>query len=123
MEAGCYSESTVGAPQGGVISLLLSNIYLNYLDSYWARRFTHLGELVRNADDFVILCKKKAQVEEALQAVRWIMQKLELTMHNEKTRLEKKVLIFLVSIIDSKGAEIKVGNGIGHCIRHRQLSL
>ena len=87
MEGGQYSESTVGAPQGGVISPLLSNIYLNYFDVLWNKRFGHLGELVRYADDFVILCKRKAQAEEALKAVKWIMDKLELTLHSEKTKL------------------------------------
>jgi len=87
LENGWYSESILGAPQGGVISPLLSNIYLNYFDVYWNKRFGHLGELVRYADDFVILCKRKAQAEEALKAVKWIMDKLELTLHSEKTRL------------------------------------
>ena len=87
LESGQYSKSTVGAPQGGVISPLLSNIYLNYFDVYWNRHFGHLGELVRYADDFVILSKRKAQAEEALRAVEWIMKKLELTLHPEKTRL------------------------------------
>jgi hypothetical protein len=87
LENGQYSESTLGAPQGGVISPLLSNIYLNYFDICWNKRFGHLGELVRYADDFVILCKRKAQAEEALKAVKGIMDKLELTLHGEKTRL------------------------------------
>ena len=87
LEAGQYSESTIGAPQGGVISPLLSNIYLNYFDVFWNKRVIHLGELVRYADDFVILCKRKAQTEEALKAVKWIMDKLELTLHSEKTKL------------------------------------
>jgi len=87
LESGQYSKSTVGAPQGGVISPLLSNIYLNYFDIYWNKHFGHLGELVRYADDFVILCKRKAQAEEALRAVKWIMDKLELTLHSDKTRL------------------------------------
>jgi len=87
LEAGQYSESTLGAPQGGVISPLLSNIYLNYFDVFWNKRFRHVGELVRYADDFVILCKRKAQAEEALKAVKWIMDKLELTLHSEKTKL------------------------------------
>jgi RNA-directed DNA polymerase len=87
LEAGQYSESTLGAPQGGVISPLLYNIYLNYFDVSWNKRFGHLGELVRYADDFVILCKRKAQAEEAVKAVEWIMNKLELTLHSEKTRL------------------------------------
>lgn len=47
LENGQYSENTLGAPQGGVISPLLSNIYLNYFD----KGFGHLGELVRYADD------------------------------------------------------------------------
>ncbi|WP_034847168.1 group II intron reverse transcriptase/maturase [Ruminiclostridium josui] len=87
LENGRYSESTLGAPQGGVISPLLSNIYLNYFDVYWNKAFGHLGELVRYADDFVILCKRLSHAEEALRAVKWIMGKLELTLHSEKTRL------------------------------------
>lgn len=87
MDGGQYSESTVGAPQGGVISPLLSNIYLNYFDIFWNKGCGHLGELVRYADDFVILCKRKAQAEEALKTVKWIMDKLELTLHSDKTRL------------------------------------
>jgi RNA-directed DNA polymerase len=87
LENGQYSESTLGAPQGGVISPLLSNIYLNYFDVCWSKRFGHLGELVRYADDFVILCKRLSQAEEALCAVKGIMKKLELTLHSEKTRL------------------------------------
>lgn len=87
LEDGQYSVSTLGAPQGGVISPLLSNIYLNYFDTYWTKVFGHLGELVRYADDFVILCRRKTQAEEALRAVKWIMDKLELTLHSEKTRL------------------------------------
>jgi RNA-directed DNA polymerase len=62
-----YSESTLGAPQGGVISPLLSNIYLNYFDVYWNKAFGHLGELVRYADDFVILCKRLSHAEEAFR--------------------------------------------------------
>ena len=54
LENGWYSESILGAPQGGVISPLLSNIYLNYFDVYWNKAFGHLGELVRYADDSVI---------------------------------------------------------------------
>lgn len=87
MESGIYSDSTKGAPQGGVISPLLSNIYLNYFDMYWKKMFEHLGVLVRYADDFVILCRRKPQAEEALKAVKWIMNKLELTLHSEKIRL------------------------------------
>ena len=61
LEAGQYSESKLGAPQGGVISPLLSNIYLNYFDVYWNKRFGHLGELVRYADD----CAPRRRVQVA----------------------------------------------------------
>ena len=54
MEAGSVHDSDLGSPQGGVISPLLANIYLNHLDRTWKRRFAHLGQLVRYADDFEI---------------------------------------------------------------------
>lgn len=87
VDEGAYNQSTIGAPQGGVISPLLSNIYLHYFDTYWQKGFGQLGELVRYADDFVILCKTKAQVDKALESVKWIMKKLELTLHSDKTRV------------------------------------
>ena len=76
-----------GTPQGGVISPLLANIYLHVLDSYWHRECTHLGRLVRYADDFVVICISKAEAEKALAAIRIILGKLKLKLHPEKTRL------------------------------------
>lgn len=76
-----------GTPQGGVISPLLANIYLHVLDSYWHRHCTHLGRLVRYADDFVVVCTGKVQAEMALTAIRSILVKLKLRLHPEKTRL------------------------------------
>jgi retron-type reverse transcriptase len=46
-----------GTPQGGVISPLLANVYLNALDRAWQERHRGLGVLVRYADDLVILCR------------------------------------------------------------------
>jgi group II intron reverse transcriptase/maturase len=51
MEDGREEKPTAGTPQGGVISPLLSNIYLNVLDATWRKRCAHLGVLVRYADD------------------------------------------------------------------------
>ena len=87
MEEGKVRYATTGTPQGGVISPLLSNVYLDYLDSVWERQCRHLGRLVRYADDFVVLCRKKSQAVEALRRVRIILERLKLTLHPEKTRL------------------------------------
>src|SRR5881396_270896 len=67
MEDGAVRTATAGTPQGGVISPLLANIYLNELDRTWTTTHSHLGQLVRYADDFVILCRTQAQAEAALE--------------------------------------------------------
>ena len=87
MVDGKYEESEKGSPQGGVISPLLANIYLDYLDSAWEKHGQTLGKLVRFADDFVIISKNKKEAEQALKLVRAVMQRLELTLHPEKTKL------------------------------------
>jgi group II intron reverse transcriptase/maturase len=87
MEEGTVRTSTAGTPQGGVISPLLANVYLDDLDRIWTTTCTHLGQLVRYADDFVILCRTRAQAEQALSKVRDIMGLLRLQLHPTKTRL------------------------------------
>jgi RNA-directed DNA polymerase len=79
-----WSPTEVGTPQGGVISPLLANVYLDALD--WK---LHLGgwELVRYADDFVILCRTRAQAEEVLGVVRHWCEQAGLHLHPQKTRL------------------------------------
>jgi group II intron reverse transcriptase/maturase len=86
MEAGTWRATTEGTPQGGVISPLLSNIYLHVLDRVWEDRCAHLGTLVRYADDFVVMCDTKAAVEEAHQRVSLVLTRLGLELHPEKTR-------------------------------------
>jgi group II intron reverse transcriptase/maturase len=86
MENGHETTMLSGTPQGGVISPLLSNIYLSYLDNVWQRRCAHLGELVRYADDFVVLCRTAKDCEEAERRVRIILGRLKLELHPEKTR-------------------------------------
>ncbi len=67
-------EPEAGAPQGAVFSPLLSNIYLNPLDHQMAAQGF---EMVRYADDFVILCKSQAEAEQALAIVRqWCERKV-----------------------------------------------
>jgi len=87
MEEGVVSGSLVGTPQGGVISPLLSNIYLHYLDVLWTRRCVSLGTLVRYADDFVVICRSRRACEEAEGRVRGILGRLGLRLHPEKTRM------------------------------------
>lgn len=87
MYEGEFEESEIGSPQGGVISPLLSNIYLNYLDTKWELHCQHLGKLVRFADDFVIISRTKKEAQHALKAVQSIMERLELKLHPEKTKL------------------------------------
>jgi group II intron reverse transcriptase/maturase len=87
MEEGHRENTVVGTPQGGVISPLLSNIYLHVLDRIWQQRCAEVGVLVRYADDFVVLCRTEAQAREALRRVGLILHHLRLEAHPEKTRL------------------------------------
>src|SRR5215470_3229716 len=85
-EGGTFAETT-GVPQGGPISPLMSNIYGHALDALWAKEASHLGTLVRYADDGVILCRTEADAQAAL---RWLQQAaaaLKLALHPEKTRI------------------------------------
>ena len=86
MEEGQWTATLAGTPQGGVISPLLSNIYLHVLDRVWEDRCAHLGTLVRYADDFVVMCDTTAAVEEAHRRVSTVLTRLGLELHPEKTR-------------------------------------
>ena len=96
MEEGRLSETVSGTPQGGIISPLLSNIYLHFLDAVWERRCAHLGgTLVRYADDFVVMSETAKDCEEAERRVRLILDRLKLRLHPEETRR--------VELTDGKG--------------------
>ena len=82
---GVRSETVTGTPQGGVISPLLANIYLHAFDRAWAESGT--GELVRDADDFVVLCTTRSQAEEAQRRAAAILGELGLSLHPDKTRV------------------------------------
>lgn len=77
-------EPWMGAPQGAVVSPLLSNIYLNPLDHLMAREGMRM---VRYADDFVVLCRSREEAERALTLVRDWTASAGLTLHPTKTRL------------------------------------
>ncbi len=65
MEGGAVHQTVAGTPQGGVISPLLSNIYLHVLDRLWMRHSAPLGRLVRYADDLVVMCRTGKDCEQA----------------------------------------------------------
>ncbi|WP_437313606.1 group II intron reverse transcriptase/maturase [Sorangium sp. So ce385] len=86
MEEGREVATLSGTPQGGVISPLLSNIFLHVLDAAWERHGAHLGTLVRYADDFVIVCSTRLACEQAEKRVREVLARLGLELHPDKTR-------------------------------------
>jgi RNA-directed DNA polymerase len=90
LQAGVMTEqglerTVAGTPQGGVISPLLSGIYLHVLDGELSAR--GVGELVRYADDGVVLCRSAAQARAALDAVGEILGGLGLRLHPGKTKV------------------------------------
>lgn len=86
MEEGQFRATTLGTPQGGVISPLLANIALNGLD--W--RLHNAGfRHVRYADDFVVLCQHESQVKEAHELVQQHLAQIGLTLSAEKTKVTR----------------------------------
>lgn len=84
-ENGAFSETVTGTPQGGVISPLLSNVYLHELDKAFAN--TQSEVLVRYADDAVVMCKTEQQAHEVMAKLQAIAQNLGLTLHPDKTKV------------------------------------
>lgn len=82
-------KETTGTPQGGVISPLLANLYLHWLDRHWERKALgkrpHDAHIVRYADDFVILCSRAP--ERYLDEARKVLDRLGLTLNAQKTRI------------------------------------
>ena len=106
MEDGVVQSATLGTPQGGVLSPLLANIALNFLD--W-----HLDELgyrfVRYADDFVVLCRTERRAKEAREAVERLLESLGLSLSAEKTRVTtfRKGFAFLGFDLTSHSAKMR----------------
>jgi len=78
-----------GSPQGSPISPLLSNIYLNVLDTVWTKHMTKRSgwnaQMIRYADDLVILSEKP--VERVMERLRKILDRLDLPINEEKSRI------------------------------------
>jgi len=87
MVEGRREATLLGTPQGGVISPLLSNIYLHELDAEWRSRYSHLGVLVRYADDFVVMSRTESASRESFEVIGGIFSRLKLSFHPGKTRM------------------------------------
>jgi RNA-directed DNA polymerase len=85
MSEGEFRRSVAGTPQGGVISPLLSNIYLQALDQAFADGMH--GRLVRYADDFVVICRSEAEARAAQRLAGEVLAGLGLELHPEKTKV------------------------------------
>ncbi|MFZ6747112.1 group II intron reverse transcriptase/maturase [Undibacterium sp. JH2W] len=87
MPDGRLQERAKGTPQGGVISPLLSNLFLHYAFDMWMVRSARNIQFERYADDIVCHCATRAQAERFLQALNRRMQACGLLLHPEKTKL------------------------------------
>lgn len=92
LEAGVLEDGEVvcsdqGVPQGGVISPLLANVVLNEVDRFWEGHCRHLGQLIRYADDFVVVCRRESDTRKVLERIGEVLAQLGLTLHPVKTRV------------------------------------
>ena len=106
MEEGVFKPTTVGTPQGGVISPLLANIVLNHLD--W-QLHQHGFRFVRYADDFVVLCQDRPKAEEALALVTKTLEALGLELSPDKTHITTftKGYAFLGFVLSSRSRRMR----------------
>lgn len=87
LEGQTLRHPETGTPQGGVISPLLANVYLDALDWAWQADRGKLEVLVRYADDLVICCATKARAEASLAELRALLGELGLELAEEKVRI------------------------------------
>ena len=107
MENGVFKPTTVGTPQGGVVSPLLANIVLNHLD--WTLAAAGY-RFARYADDFVIVCRTKQQAQEALTLVRRVLENdlgLQLSPHKTKITTYGKGYEFLGFFLSSRSRRMR----------------
>lgn len=108
MENGVDMETEEGSPQGGNLSPLLANIYLNEFDQEYQKRGV---PCIRYADDIVLLAKSKRASERLLESSRkYLEEKLKLTVNREKSRT---VSVFAIRNFKFLGFALgRNGNGI-----------
>lgn len=106
MENGVFKPTTVGTPQGGVISPLLANIVLNHLDWHLHKQGLRF---VRYADDFVVVAPSRTQAEEARVQVEYVLEQLGLCLSPDKTQITTygKGYSFLGFVISARSKRIR----------------
>jgi len=92
IEDGRVTRSQVGAPQGAVISPILANVYLHYVNDLWVQRWRHTkanGDVivVRYADDQIVGFEHEHEAKAFLHDLHERMRAFELALHPDKTRL------------------------------------
>lgn len=110
MESGVFSRTDEGSPQGGPLSPLLANIYLNEFDQEMSRRSV---KVIRYADDIVVLAKSKRAAERLLESCRRYLEgKLKLKMNLQKSKvvsaLARKYFKFLGFCLGKNGKGIYI---------------
>jgi group II intron reverse transcriptase/maturase len=102
---GVYESTVAGTPQGGVISPLLSNVYLHVFDE----RMEWAGfQLTRYADDWVAVCRTREEAERALASARAVLEgELGLRIHPDKTRI-----VHISQGFEFLGYKIGLGRGL-----------
>jgi group II intron reverse transcriptase/maturase len=102
---GSYERTIAGTPQGGVISPLLSNIYLHVFDEAMAQQGF---ALTRYADDWVVVCRSRQEAERALASARAVLEgDLGLQLHPDKTRI-----VHITQGFEFLGYKIRRGKGL-----------
>jgi RNA-directed DNA polymerase len=104
---GVFESAVAGTPQGGVVSPLLSNIYLTVFDE----RMAEAGfALTRYADDWVIVCRSQSEAKRALASARAVLEgELGLRLHPEKTRI-----VHVTRGFEFLGYKVGRGRGLRH---------
>ena len=122
LERGVFHPTTVGTPQGGVLSPLLANIALDFLDWYVEE---HGFRCVRYADDFVVLCWSARRAEEARKLIeQFLREQLGLTLSPEKTKVTKfrEGFTFLGFVISSWSCRMRAKSAEKFKTRVRELT-
>lgn len=94
IEAGHYEATTQGAPQGGIVSPVLANIYLHYVLDLWFEKKVKQEskgymELVRYADDLLVCCESEEDAKEFLESLKQRLAKFGLEISENKTKIVK----------------------------------